>query len=188
MNIRYGLGVVLAVSCAAAFAQTTWTGGGDDVFWSDGENWSTLAPPAFGEDVSLPYGVNVTLDVPTPRLGLVTVASGATLTFIDWTNKLDAAEVVVGGTLTHPVTDLEPFVFDYGSSALEEPNPSYADRTNRVWVACGDFTLNAGGIVNVNYKGFWGATGPGVQGQGPGGGFDDEGGSHGGAAYGRSRS
>ena len=177
---------MVAAMCAVQGQQTvTWEGGATGE-WSEGGNWSTGFPPDVGEDVVIPGGVNVTLDVPTPLLGTVSVASGATLTFVDWTNCLSAAEVVVNGTLTHPVTDLAPFVYDYGTSAWDAPNPTYADRTNRIWIACGDFTLN--GTINVNGKGFWGALGAGQQGQGPGGGIEDQGGSHGGAAWGTSGS
>ncbi|MGC1471562.1 MAG: G8 domain-containing protein [Psychroserpens sp.] len=48
---------------AIVMAQTTWTGSGGDTNWGNANNWSTNAVPTSTDDVIIPTGFTVTLNV-----------------------------------------------------------------------------------------------------------------------------
>ena len=54
---------------------------GDAKYWSDPATWQTGVLPGEGEDVHIEPGMNVILDIETPRLNLLTI--NGRLTFMD---------------------------------------------------------------------------------------------------------
>ena len=129
---------VTMVLAGGVFAATvTYTGGDatDATDWFAPDNWGG-ATPAAGDDVVVPSGFSPVLSNSTPQYASVSV--GGTIVFTNWTTRLNATTVTIpsGGILTcaGPFTDTE--------------------MSNRVWVACTDFTLASGGKVNVTDKGY----------------------------------
>lgn len=127
---------VILFAAAGNAAGVTWTGA-TDADWATASNWDGGVPQA-GDSVTIPSGVEnmPILSAETPALAAVSVSG--TLTFTNWTTRLNATTVTVadGGVLTcaGPFTDSE--------------------MSNRVWVACTDFTLESGGQVDVTDKGY----------------------------------
>ena len=161
-----------------------WTGvAGSD--WFNPLNWSLGTVPAAGRhariDSTSPNTAAVTLNGATPALASFTIAS-RTLVFTNWSTLLRATNVAVrsGGVLTLP------------------PAFAASRMSNCVHVACSAFTVDAGGWVNADGRGYVGgsnttsAAGPGkgiYSGYGSGAGYGGAGGSAanglpGGAAYG----
>ena len=67
----------------------TWTGiFGDGTNWSDPANWGSNTLPQFGDNIIIPSGSDVTLDISFNLGGSLYVAPGATLTI----NQLDIDE------------------------------------------------------------------------------------------------
>ncbi len=128
---------VLAVVITATIAHATpnnWTGDGDELNWSDGGNWSAGVPAA-GHEVTVASG-SILLADETAELASFTM-TGGTLTFTNWTTRLRAATVEVsGGTLTLP--------------------PAFTEQqmSNRIWIVCHDFTLDAGITINLDGRGY----------------------------------
>ena len=68
--------------------------------WSDPASWPAGKVPAEGEAVSLAAGTSLLLDVSPPRLGSLSVASGAALVFADTANiALNTDWIMLQGTL-----------------------------------------------------------------------------------------
>lgn len=137
--------MVLLVLCAgrAVAALVVWTGNGDGTNWFDGANWDAGQVPGDDDEVVIADGT-ILLTEETHVLALFTM-TGGTLVFTNWNTRLRAHTVVIGdgATLTLP----GPFT---------EAGPS-----NRVWIVCTDFTLEAGGVIDVDGKGYDVAHGPG---------------------------
>ena len=122
--------------------------------WNTAGNWSDGVPSA-GNTVVIPSGVEnmPVLAASTPTLGWVFVAG--TLTMTNWMTCLNATTVTVSssGTLTS------------GAAVTNETDLS------RVWINCTDLTIESGGKIDVNYKGYAGhPKGSDHVGYGPGGG------------------
>ena len=119
-----------------------WKGG--DGNWNDPTQWEGLLVPAAGEHVTLAAGGRITLTPDGTRYGEVTLGgsgeSPTTLVLTGWDKPFaaDAVRVAANGTLTHagPVTD--------------------DGITNRVYVVCDSFVVDAGGAVDVSEKGWSG--------------------------------
>ena len=142
----------------------TWTGAASPD-WADPANWSGESVPADGDTVVIGGAGTVELAAATPRLAALELGAGATLTAAGWETRIAAGAVVVrnGATLTCPPCDSQNGV------------------TTRVWIVCGDLTVEAGGTIDVKGKGFECAPKTGQNaGRGPGGGKVGGGGSHGG--------
>ena len=143
--------------------------GANDAKWSATSSWSDedglRGVPVAHDVVTIPAGKTACLDVSTPVYAAVNVSG--TLTMTNWTTCLsaDAVTVLNGGNLT------------CGPAVKTEADLS------RVWVKCGNLTVAEGGTVNVDKKGYAGASkGALSKGYGPGGaavGYD-QGASHGG--------
>ena len=154
--------IMMVLSGSAIAATVTYTGGDatDATDWFAPDNWGGYVPVA-GDDVVVPSGFSPVLSNSTPQYASVSV--GGTIVFTNWTTCLSATTVTIpsGGILTcaGPFTDSE--------------------MSNRVWVACTDFTVASGGKVNVSEKGF-GSAAQGRASYGPGSGT----GNGAGGAYG----
>ncbi|MCQ2391139.1 MAG: hypothetical protein MJ240_06930 [Kiritimatiellae bacterium] len=119
-----------------------WKGGDGD--WNDPTKWEGMMAPAEGEDVSLGAGGTITLTPDGTRYGKVSLGGSAeattTLVLTGWDQPFvaDSVRVAANGVLTHagPVTDDSP--------------------TNRVYVVCDSFTVDAGGAVDASEKGWAG--------------------------------
>lgn len=146
-------------------ADVIWTGADETnpADWFTPSNWEGGVLPADGDSVIINSGSSIILSNSTPNLASIDVTG--TLSFTNWMTRLNATTVTIneGGVLTceGPFTE--------------------ADMSNRVWVACQDFTLNAGGKVDVDLKGYGyptdvgvknslSAVGPGASTKGTGGG------------------
>jgi hypothetical protein len=126
--------LLLTVACALAFPAAkaladgdTWTGLAFNDEWSDGNNWSTMAPPQGGDDVTIPDSA-VIADVPSIALTSLTIPRGApdiaslsglnsivTVGTLDVTNLSTAN---VGFTVTGPAT-FEGSSVAIGSATLQ---------------------------------------------------------------------
>lgn len=119
-------------------ADVIWTGADETnpADWFTPSNWEGGVLPADGDSVIINSGSSIILSNSTPNLASIDVTG--TLSFTNWMTRLNATTVTIneGGVLTceGPFTE--------------------ADMSNRVWVACQDFTLNAGGKVDVDLKGY----------------------------------
>jgi hypothetical protein len=139
---------LLALSLFAGLALTvradviTWTNTAGN--WAQGGNWDLQRPPTAGDQVVINTGASILLTNETPVL-LAFNMNGGTLAFSNWTTRLQATTVVLGGgTLTHtgPITE--------------------ADMSNRVWVACTDLHLGTNATISVNGKGYKADNGAGA--------------------------
>ena len=145
--------------------------------WTNAGNWFEMAIPAAGDNVYITNAsANVILDSPSFSLGSITI-SNATLTFSNWTTTLTASNVTIknNGKLTLP------------SSFTE------GQMSNRVYVVCTNFTVEAGGQIMADGRGYAVNNGPGKGGatqESGGGGYGGRGGQGGwsggtpGATYG----
>jgi len=136
--------------------------------WTSYSNWSPLGQPGTNDNVIITSGVATVSEA--YRIGSLIVSNGATLVFANWSTYLAASNVTVmtGGVMTLPAA--------FTSSQM----------SNRIWVVCSNFTLDAGGSILAIGKGY--ARGPGgnlTYGYGPGGGYAyynyGSGASHGGS-------
>ena len=158
LSAMFGIGAVFA-------SDVVWTGADETnpTDWFAPSNWDGGVLPADGDSVIINSGSSIILSNSTPNLASIDVTG--TLSFTNWMTRLNATTVTIneGGILTCE----GPFLT--------------TDMSNRVWVACQDFTLNAGGKVDVNLKGYGyptdvgvknslSAVGPGASTKGTGGG------------------
>ena len=154
----------------------TWIGTESDD-WNVVGNWDLERIPAIGDDVVIPAGKTVTLEVSSENLSSIEISG--TLVMNDWDASLNASSVTVkkGGILTS------------GEAVTNDEDLS------RVCVKCDTLTIDRDGAIDVNYKGYKGAdkgtdSSPYLPGYGPGGstvvGDETQGpshGGHGGALY-----
>ena len=123
-----------------------WRGTGD--WHANPENWVN-GIPGTGSNVWIASGT-VTLSSATSPLGEVILgaqgaASGATLVFTNWDTTVVASNVTVLGN---------------GIMTLPPPFTS-SQMSNRVHIVCTNFTLEAGGTINADARGFVRRNGPG---------------------------
>jgi hypothetical protein len=162
--------ICLATICITTTqAQTTWDGSGDGTNWFDSANWDNGIPVDGDTAIISSVGSGIVLTGQTANLASFTISNN-TLTFSDTTNltaALVSTDIIInsGGILTHnPNTD---------TSAPWLPN-------NRVYIECTDLTINSGGEINVNEKGY---THDSVSLASIGTGFGPGGGMNGGNSY-----
>ncbi len=128
------------------------TGSGD---WSATGTWDPPQVPAAGDNVTITNG-NVLLAAETDELASFQI-TGGTLTMSNWTTRLRATTV----TITNTGTITLPGAFTTNSLS-----------SNRVWIACSNLTLAGGAKIDVDGKGWAGATGTvSDAGHGPGAGL-----------------
>lgn len=152
--------IMAAMAAVPVYAvTTTWTGNGD--WHNTPANWSA-GVPANGDDAVIASG-SVLLTSNTAALGSLT-NNGGTFTFTNWDTKLTATNVTLnGGSLTLPAA--------FTNNAM----------SNNVYIACSTLTINTGGVINADSRGYAGAPLAGPRtGNGPGGGQQTSGGSYGG--------
>lgn len=120
--------------------------------WFEPLNWDLQAVPFDGAEVIINAGADILLSAPSAELASLDMFGG-TLTFTNWDTSLNASDIVVqaGAVLTTPAVDVDTAT------------------SNRVYVICENFTLESGGEINVDAKGYGG--GWNSDGQGPGIGF-----------------
>ncbi len=163
---NYGFMVFIPIAVLALCAgrteaaQVVWTGDGDGANWFDQANWDVEQVPGDDAEVVIADGT-ILLTNETHALLSYTM-TGGTLVFTNWNTRLRADTVVIGdgATLTLP----GPFT---------EAGPS-----NRVWIVCTDFTIEEGGVIDADGKGYDSNQGPGAGGGGrrAGGGYGGRGG------------
>lgn len=150
----------------------SWKGGSG--VWSDASMWTSsdgAGVPEAGDSVIIASG-SVLLSIATPRLYSLNVEGGE-LVFTNWNARLESQTVHIadGGVVTC-----------VGAFTNE------ADKC-RVWIDCKDLTVDAGGRIDVDAKGWSGGlvtvhttvgSWEGCNGWGPGGGRMRTGASHGG--------
>ena len=178
-ELKYETSVTVSVSedVTAVFRKTdgsepktySWAGA-VNADWLSPASWrdedGLRGVPAAHDSVTVPSGKSALLTAASPEYDAVTVAG--TLTMTNWATCLNAGTVriVSEGVLTCAA----------GGKTAEE--------LSRVWVKCADLTVDAGGKINVDKKGYaGGAKKSGNQGYGPGGSVKDslsQGASHGG--------
>lgn len=142
----------------------TWIGG-TDADWNDRMSWNDAGGvpgvPQANDSVTIPSGKTVTLTNTTPVYSSLTVAG--TLSTINWTTCARADTVLIKKN---------------GNVTVKSASTDAA--TNRVWIACSGLTIEAGGKIDVNTKGYQGKNGLGWAGLASKSG----GGAHGGKASG----
>jgi len=147
----------LQANFASATPQTRyWNGTGA---WESTTNWTPPGMPAPYDEAVIESGI-VKLAF-SRSVGSLVVSNAATMVFTNWTTKLTVSNDVVirgGGTITLP--------------------DAFKDNTmsNRIWVVCSNFLVEATGKIDVDGRGFYGNNGPGAG----GGGWHSTGGGHGG--------
>lgn len=139
--------LLLLVSPAASQVQSSWTGGGDNLSWTDGNNWSTeMAPGNTSTDffnVEIPSAnppASVILEsVPNVRIDSLSVAADQLLTIGD------ATKLIMHGTSARPESG---FLTNNGRIVVG-PNDSVLNITgNSVIDGAGTISL-AGSYSNV---------------------------------------
>ncbi len=137
-----------------------WRGTGD--WFANPGNWSNGIPGP-GSNVWIASGT-VTLSGATAALGDFAVATNAGVMFTNWTTCLTASNVTIvgGGTLTLPAA--------FTNNQM----------SNRVWVVCTNFTLDAGGVILADARGYAPLNGPGLGTTYPARGVASGGGGYGG--------
>ena len=120
----------------------------DPYSWNDENGFGGV--PMAGDSATVPNGKSVLLTNSTPRLASLSVAGTVVMT--NWTTCLcaDAITVSSGGRIT------------CGAAA------ETAEGMSRVNIACGDLTVEPGGTVEANAKGFKGGNTTHKSGYGPG--------------------
>ena len=162
--------LALALSAGpAAAVQRVWlpTSTSD---WSVAANWSGTLVPQPGDDVVITNsGTKVLLSSSSAALGSLSISNGATLIFTNWATLLTATNITVG---------------DQGTVTCEGPFKDDPGLSNRVYIACSDLTIAAGGDIDVFQRGFKGGEDRFTPGYGPSGGansyYDASGAGHGG--------
>lgn len=127
----------------------TWGGIGE---WTSDTNWTPSGVPGNQDTIIIGPG---TCALPfAAQMASLTINSGGTLAQRYWLSSLTAPNVTIqaGGILTHYIC----------STNIDIVN------TSRVHVICSNLTVDAGGMIDVNYKGYAGAFEG--KGYGPGGG------------------
>ncbi len=127
-----------------------WTGDGLTDSWHDGVNWSAGVPVA-GQDVRIETAPDPRLTNATAALGSFYLAAGRTLTVEGWNSVLEAAEMTIAGTLTHPAqtaTAVDPLTGEWVPD-------------HRIWLKGSNITVAAGGALNADYVGYAPEAGPG---------------------------
>ena len=142
--------VLLAGAIDARAVTRTWkttSGTGD---WSVNTNWSGDTIPQTGEDVVINNaGISVLLTNSAPDSGSLVslvISNTATLIFSNWNTTLSAATVTIKTNAT--ITCAGPFA---NAPAM----------SNRVYVVCSTLTVETGGKIDVDSKGYRGGYGPG---------------------------
>jgi hypothetical protein len=128
--------------------------------WFATSVWSNGVLPVAGDDVVILSGKSVMLSNATPLLSSVT--NYGTLTFTNWDTILSATNVTLAGAglMTHV------------QCISSNQTPMFS---NRVYIACDNFTMLSGTLIDVNGKGYT-PGGPGT----PSGSYSRNGGSYGG--------
>lgn len=115
---RFLLLALLCMTTTFGLAQVTWIGTGSDNNWSTEENWSTLELPTSSDDVIIPTGFTVALNVSATIKSidiqgnaiinmsktltfneLSTIGDNATLNWIDGSIRGDGSTLVNNGTI-----------------------------------------------------------------------------------------
>ena len=140
---------LLVVSCFVTPARCgdtiTWTGNAGDKLWNTPSNWNPEQVPSSGDVVTIQsYASAVLVTQSTAPLESFSI-SGATLSMTNWTTQLSAETVSIGSggivTCAGPFNDTTDGVGGYANAS-------------RVWIACSNLTLAAGGSIDVSGKGF----------------------------------
>ncbi|MCG2680920.1 MAG: hypothetical protein L6455_13305, partial [Kiritimatiellae bacterium] len=172
MTTQHGKIQCLATACSILMvcvgsspspaATKTWSASTGDWFL-DG-NWTPATAPVAGDDVVITNAsASVILSNSTPWLSSVTLSK--TLMFTNWNSALNATNVTIltNGTMTLPGA--------FTNNAT----------SNNVYIVCSNLTVDAGGNINANAKGYAGGTSDsGGSGSGPGYGRGNYGGGYGG--------
>ena len=128
-----------AVFAALSGRAMTWTGAGN---WRSYTNWTPNGMPGSNDAVLLRSGTATLSEAYS--IGALVVSN--TLVFSNWDTRLTVAgnvTILSNGVLTVP------------------PAFTTNQMSNRVWVACSDFTVCPGGVINVDNKGYAGRNGSG---------------------------
>jgi hypothetical protein len=146
------IGLLLAGALASSAANKTWIpASGTNDWWADG-NWDPSGAPGAGDEVIIANaGAGVLLTNSTPYLGSLLVSNTAVLLFGRWNTMLSATNITVASNAT--ITCVGPF--------------TDAQMSNNVYLVCTNLTLDPGGRIDANGRGFQGGLTAGA-GNGPG--------------------
>jgi len=139
-----------------AMAQTTWTGGGANTNWNNIDNWDTNMVPTASDDVIIPTGFTVTLNVPgnvnsIDVQGTSIFNMNTTFTFADnstfgpgttlnWNSStLNGA----GATLTNSGT-----IFIGTTNVFLGSGTTLTNNGNIEFIGAGDVFISVDGILN----------------------------------------
>ncbi len=153
----------------ADYAKRVWSGTGN---WTNTSCWSGATLPSDGDAVIVTNGT-LTLSNSTPHLAYFTLTNSGALTFNGTNTALQADNVIIAGSVTHPI-----------QSALTTNTDGKWYPDNRVWFVCSNFTLVAGKSISVDSMGYQGGTNATDPGKGPGGTLSGGNPGCGGAGYG----
>jgi len=171
VSVRVVVGCLLLLASVAGVSAVpnSWSGLAGNNNWADPGNWTGASFPQDGEDVVISdAAVDVKLTADTAWMNSFTM-SNSTLICSNWTTEIRATNVTIRNLATVGL----PAAF------------TSAQMSNRVYIVCTNFVLDAGGVIDADRKGF-----AGTYGDGAGGGTSRGGGAgHGGlGAYGNGSS
>ncbi len=129
----HGVNIIGDGTLTVLGASRFWSGSASSD-WNDPANWHGGVVPVAGESAIIEG--DVILSESTPRLSLLVVCDGATLTLSNWTTSVNADTVSIEGL----VTCAGPFTNESAKS--------------RVWIKCGDLSIANDGAIDVSKKGW----------------------------------
>jgi hypothetical protein len=132
---------IMAVFATTNAMTRTWTGREN---WLNPTNWSPIGVPGSNDAIILKSGTSLVSIAST--INSLLVSNGATLVFSNWNTCL-----TVAGAVT---------VWSNGFLSL--PGAFTTNQmSNRIWIACSDFTLHTGATINADALGYANDNGPG---------------------------
>lgn len=129
----HGVNIIGDGTLTVLGASRFWSGSASSD-WNDPANWHGGVVPVAGESAIIEG--DAILSESTPRLSLLVVCDGATLTLSNWTTSVNADTVSIEGL----VTCAGPFTNESAKS--------------RVWIKCGDLSIANDGAIDVSKKGW----------------------------------
>ena len=189
LGLIMGLALAGAVPAVVRAGVKTWLPTSGTNVWAVDGNWSGGTMPVAGDDVVITNrNVGVVVSAVAPASGWLnslTISNTATLIFSNWTTSLSASNVTIQTNAR--MTCAGPFT------------TNAPDTSNRVWLVCSNLTIDAGGGINTDGKGYRGGVinangyGPGAglvipNSGASGAGYGGQGGKMGGRSYGAAES
>ncbi|MBI4425856.1 MAG: right-handed parallel beta-helix repeat-containing protein, partial [Elusimicrobia bacterium] len=161
--------LLLAPALGAHAAQKTWDGGGGTGEWNTAANWDPDGIPGSTEAVTLATTAFVSVSAAGPAIAFSSLTLRSTLVLSTGVASIGALWIQAGGDFRQN----SAFVLTFSSVTIASGGKlqHIGGGASRVNIrALNSFDLQAGGLIEVSSRGYWGGSGgnPGSAGSGPG--------------------